>query len=59
MENIIILIIIVAVFVICRELVCWYWKINSMVKNQEDIINNQNRQISILEEMLKLQKDKS
>lgn len=26
------------VFIICRELMCWYWKINKMVSNQEEII---------------------
>lgn len=26
------------IFIVCRELMCWYWKINKMVSNQEEII---------------------
>lgn len=39
-SNSIILVIIVAVviFIACRELICWYYKINKMVSNQEEII---------------------
>jgi hypothetical protein len=29
------LIVIVGIFLICRELICWYWKINKMVKLME------------------------
>ena len=32
------LIFIIAIFLICREIVCWYWKINQSIKNQERII---------------------
>lgn len=32
------IIIIVIVFLLIRELVCWYYKINLMVKNQSEII---------------------
>lgn len=28
----------VLIFLVCREIVCWYWKINKMVSNQEEII---------------------
>lgn len=28
----------IVIFLICREIVCWYWKINRMVDNQEEII---------------------
>lgn len=34
----IILVICVVIFIICRELICWYYKINKMVSNQEEII---------------------
>lgn len=33
-----ILLICIIVFIICRELICWYYKINKMVSNQEEII---------------------
>lgn len=32
------LIIIVCIFLLCREIVCWYWKINKTISNQEEII---------------------
>ena len=28
----------IIIFFICRELICWYYKINKMVSNQEEII---------------------
>ena len=34
----IIILVLVIVFFICRELICWYYKINKMVSNQEEII---------------------
>lgn len=33
-----ILLIFFIVFIICRELICWYYKINKMVKNQDEVI---------------------
>ena len=30
--------IIVCIFILCRELMCWYWKINKSIENQEKII---------------------
>ncbi|MBC8603187.1 hypothetical protein H8784_15860 [Parabacteroides acidifaciens] len=42
MENmpigIIWLLAIIGVFFLCRELLCWYWKINKSIANQERII---------------------
>lgn len=32
------LFIIVCIFILCRELICWYWKINKSIENQERII---------------------
>lgn len=32
------LIVCVLVFLLCREIVCWYWKINKIASNQEEII---------------------
>ncbi|WP_300697498.1 hypothetical protein [uncultured Bacteroides sp.] len=28
----------VLIFIVCRELLCWYWKINKMIANQDEII---------------------
>lgn len=33
-----VLLILVIIFIVCRELFCWYYKINKMVSNQEEII---------------------
>lgn len=34
----IILIICIAIFFLCREVMCWYWKINEHLENQKKII---------------------
>lgn len=33
------LIVAIIVFFLCRELLCWYWKINKHLENQDKIIN--------------------
>lgn len=33
-----VLLICVIIFIVCRELPCWYYKINKMVSNQEEMI---------------------
>ena len=33
----IIILVLVIIFFICRELICWYYKINKMVSNKETI----------------------
>ena len=38
LNLIVYLAIIVGIFLLCRELVCWYWKINKTISNQEEII---------------------
>lgn len=30
--------VILGIFLVCRELMCWYWKINKSIENQEKII---------------------
>ena len=35
---IITIVVAIAIFIICRELFCWYYKINKRVANQEEII---------------------
>lgn len=29
---------VIGIFFLCRELMCWYWKINKSIENQERII---------------------
>ena len=31
--------ILIILFLICREIICWFWKINLHIKNQESIID--------------------
>lgn len=38
LNLIVYLAIIVGIFLLCRELICWYWKINKTISNQEEII---------------------
>lgn len=38
MTIVLVIVLIVAVFLLCREIVCWYWKINKSIANQEEII---------------------
>lgn len=33
------LVIIFLLFLICREMVCWYWKINESIKQREQLID--------------------
>lgn len=33
-----VLLICIIIFIVCRELICWYYKINKMVSNQDEII---------------------
>lgn len=33
------ILVIIGIFFLCRELMCWYWKINRSIENQEKIIS--------------------
>ena len=33
------LLVIIGIFFLCRELMCWYWKINQSLENQEKMIS--------------------
>jgi hypothetical protein len=44
--GIVALLVLIVVFLLCREIVCWYWKLNKIVANQED-------QAAILQAILK------
>ena len=41
---VLILIISILIFIACREIICWYWKINATVKNLSEI----NEKLSII-----------
>tara|TARA_B100000315_G_C14163092_1_gene400976 strand:+ start:108 stop:539 length:432 start_codon:yes stop_codon:yes gene_type:complete len=34
------IIITIIIFLICREFICWYWKINKRIQNNEDILDS-------------------
>ena len=54
------LVVAIIIFIVCRELLCWYWKINQHINNQakqiellenaiQQITENQRRSISLLQ----------
>ena len=52
---VLILIISILIFIACREIICWYWKINATVKNFSEI----NEKLSIIiTKMDKVEEDK-
>jgi len=48
---IVILLIAVLIFIICREIVCWYWKINEHINLQKKILEKLDK-LDILDETL-------
>lgn len=40
MSLIIILVVLFCIFLVCRELNCWYWKINRRIEQLEEQNNN-------------------
>ena len=36
--GLILITIIFVIFLVCREIVCWYWKINRSIELQEEIL---------------------
>ena len=46
------ILLLLAIFFLCREVVCWYFKYNIQVANQERMIKNQERIIALLEKNL-------
>jgi hypothetical protein len=39
MDFVILLILLfIALFFLCRKLLCWYWKVNERINNQKEII---------------------
>lgn len=35
---ILLILLLIALFFLCRELLCWYWKVNERINNQKEII---------------------
>ncbi len=48
----ILLLILIGLFLLLREIVMWYWKINKIIENQEITINNQKKQIWLTKKSL-------
>ncbi len=46
---IILFIISIVIFLICRELVCWYWKINERLRVQKEISSKLDEIIRLLQ----------
>ena len=46
--------VIVVIFLILREVMCWYWKINQNLHLQEEQIKLQKETITLLEKLLKI-----
>lgn len=46
------LVIFIVIFLLCRELVCWYWKINSRITTMEQMVKNQEVIISLLKKQI-------
>jgi hypothetical protein len=42
----------IAVFLLCRELFCWYWKINRRLEIQEEQLKLQQKQTELLQSLL-------
>ncbi len=52
-------VIIVVIFFLLREVMCWYWKINRNLKIQEEQLQLQKDSILLLQQLVKLEKDES
>lgn len=48
-QFVMVLLLFVAIFLLCREIVCWYWKINKRLEIEQQI----------LDELRKLNADKN
>lgn len=50
------LLIIVLIFLALREVVMWYWKVNTIIANQEKLLKTQGETNSLLNEQLSVMK---
>lgn len=49
--------IVILIFLLLREVVMWYWKINAIIENQEKQLNSQQETNNLLSEQITLMKD--
>lgn len=52
-------VIIIVIFFLLREVMCWYWKINRYLKLQEEQLQLQKDTIQLLQQLVKLEKDQA
>lgn len=50
---IIVVVFVLLVFLVFREVMCWYWKINTSLKNQEEQIRLQKQTLDLLTKYIK------
>lgn len=52
MSALIVVAFLFAVFLLCREIFCWYWKINKRLEVQEEMLKQQKKQTELLQSLL-------
>jgi len=56
---VLILLVVVIVFLLIREVLCWYWKINTRIELQEEQIKLQKEILNLLEKITKNKDEES
>lgn len=56
-EFILLLIITIAIFFLCREIMCWYWKINEHLDNQKKIIEKLDKLDQVISELNEIKRN--
>ncbi|MCI5743086.1 MAG: hypothetical protein MR321_05400 [Bacteroides sp.] len=47
----------IAVFFLCREIMCWYWKINEHLDNQKKIIEKLDKLDQVISELNEIKRN--
>ena len=50
-EDILVIVVLIVIFYLCRELNCWYFKINDRKKQMDQMIENQQEIINLLKKL--------
>ncbi|MDD3072623.1 MAG: hypothetical protein PHH17_01235 [Candidatus Pacebacteria bacterium] len=50
LEFLIVIFFLIIIFFVCREILCWYWKINKIINLLEKIVENMKKGIGEKEE---------